>query len=255
MNHSQSTEYGRDVTRAQNGVLVEYSYHVDKPEIKDPRPAKSVVVVVDKRALERECLARGLLEEDPSLSISEVESLDEFHNTQLEADASAILVILGSKKVTDQSVRTELVRFISEVRPIPVIVVSDSDGPAEILTALDSGAKGYIPTSVKVKVAAEAIGLARAGGIFVPANGVLALRDVICASRTTDQPLLGFFTSREIGIVEALRKGKANKIIAYELQLCESTVKVHIRNIMKKLKARNRTEVAYKLREMSLGED
>ena len=53
------------------------------------------------------------------------------------------------------------------------------------------------------------------------------------------------FTSRQAAVVEALRKGKANKIIAYELNMCESTVKVHVRSIMKKLKARNRTEVAY----------
>ena len=254
MNHPQSTEYWTDATRAQNGSLAVYSPANDKPAV-GPRQAKSVVVVIDKRALERECLARGLLEEDPSLSISELKSLDELHNTELEADASAILVILGSRKVTDQNVKTELGQFVSEVRPVPVIVVADSDGPAEILAALESGAKGYIPTSVKVKVAAEAIGLARAGGIFVPANGVLALRDVIHASTTNEQPLMGFFTTRELGIVEALRKGKANKIIAYELQLCESTVKVHIRKIMKKLKARNRTEVAYKLREMALSKD
>ena len=43
---------------------------------------------------------------------------------------------------------------------------------------------------------------------------------------------------------------KANKIIAYELKLRESTVKVHIRNIMKKLKATNRTEVACKVNDL-----
>jgi DNA-binding NarL/FixJ family response regulator len=37
----------------------------------------------------------------------------------------------------------------------------------------------------------------------------------------------------------------ANKLIAYELSMCESTVKVHVRNIMKKLKATNRTQVVY----------
>ena len=37
----------------------------------------------------------------------------------------------------------------------------------------------------------------------------------------------------------------ANKLIAYELNMCESTVKVHIRNIMRKLKATNRMQVAY----------
>jgi DNA-binding NarL/FixJ family response regulator len=99
-------------------------------------------------------------------------------------------------------------------------------------------------------VAAEAISLARAGGIFVPANAVLALRETIRASASSPKSLTGVFTSKEAAVVEALRKGKANKIIAYELNLCESTVKVHIRNIMKKLKATNRTEVAYKLRDL-----
>ncbi len=60
----------------------------------------------------------------------------------------------------------------------------------------------------------------------------------------------GLFTARQAAVADALRRGKANKIIAYELNLCESTVKVHIRNIMKKLKAKNRTEVAYKINDM-----
>jgi DNA-binding NarL/FixJ family response regulator len=51
------------------------------------------------------------------------------------------------------------------------------------------------------------------------------------------------FTARQWDVLERLKQGKQNKIIAYELNMCESTVKVHIRNIMKKLKARNRTQV------------
>ena len=54
-------------------------------------------------------------------------------------------------------------------------------------------------------------------------------------------------TGRQAAVLKALCRGKANKIIAFELNLCESTVKVHIRSIMKKLQARNRTEVALKL--------
>jgi DNA-binding CsgD family transcriptional regulator len=56
---------------------------------------------------------------------------------------------------------------------------------------------------------------------------------------------VGLFTGRQRQVIEALRQGKPNKIIAYELNMCESTVKVHVRTIMKKLKARNRTQVAY----------
>jgi DNA-binding NarL/FixJ family response regulator len=250
MNHPQSTEYWKETTDVHNGLLTEYRGYT--PEVGEAPPGNSLIVIVDQRALERECLARGLLEQDPKLSIFAVGSLDEFHNTQRVADAAAMLAILGGRKITDPSVRAELVRFVSELGAIPLIVVADSDEPAEILAALECGAKGYIPTSVKLRVAAEAIGLARAGGIFVPANSILALREMIHASANTPRPLSGMFTGREAAVVEALRKGKANKIIAYELNLCESTVKVHIRNIMKKLKATNRTEVAYKLRDMVL---
>jgi len=47
-----------------------------------------------------------------------------------------------------------------------------------------------------------------------------------------------------------LTQGKPNKIIAYELNLRESTVKVHIRNIMKKVGAKNRTEVIFKISDL-----
>ena len=56
----------------------------------------------------------------------------------------------------------------------------------------------------------------------------------------------GEFTAKQVSVIEGIRRGKANKTIAYELNMCESTVKVHIRNIMKKLNVRNRTELALK---------
>ncbi|WP_292232421.1 LuxR C-terminal-related transcriptional regulator [Mesorhizobium sp.] len=44
-----------------------------------------------------------------------------------------------------------------------------------------------------------------------------------------------------------LCRGKPKKIIGYELNMCENTVKAHIRSIMKKLKATNRTQIAYRI--------
>jgi DNA-binding NarL/FixJ family response regulator len=57
------------------------------------------------------------------------------------------------------------------------------------------------------------------------------------------------FTSKQRSVIEGLRRGKPNKAIAYELNMCESTVKVHVRNVMKKLGARSRTEAALILSE------
>ena len=61
----------------------------------------------------------------------------------------------------------------------------------------------------------------------------------------------GLFTARQAAVIDALRQGKPNKIIAYELKMRESTVKVHVRNIMKKLNATNRTQVAYLVTQLS----
>ena len=47
-------------------------------------------------------------------------------------------------------------------------------------------------------------------------------------------------------VLSQLQRGKANKIIAFDLGMSESTVKVHIRNIMRKMGATNRTQVVYK---------
>lgn len=64
-------------------------------------------------------------------------------------------------------------------------------------------------------------------------------------------PLCGLLSDRQAAVADAISRGKPNKVIAYELNLCESTVKVHIRSIMKKLQARNRTEVAFKMHNLA----
>ncbi|EKF19950.1 two component LuxR family transcriptional regulator [Nitratireductor pacificus pht-3B] len=211
---------------------------------------RDMVLLIDPRVLDRECLARSLATQDPSLDVVAVSSADEWHKRGDTRQPAAVLLIAGSRKISDQGVGGEIQELAEEFSEQPVVIIADSDDLGQILKALDAGAKGYIPSNVGVGVAAEAILLARAGGVFVPASGVLAMREVINSTSSRVVGLGNLFTAREAEVAEALRRGKANKIIAYELQLCESTVKVHIRNIMKKLNATNRTEVAYKIREM-----
>lgn len=211
---------------------------------------RELVLLIDPRVLDRECLARSLETQNPSLDIFAVGSSEEWHKIAEGRQPEAVLLIVGSRKITEQGICNEIHDLAEEFEEQPVIVIADTDDLGQILKALEAGAKGYIPSNVGVDVAAEAILLARAGGVFVPASGVLAMRDVINSNSSRVVGLGNLFTAREAEVAEALRRGKANKIIPYELQLCESTVKVHIRNIMKKLNATNRTEVAYKIREM-----
>lgn len=123
-------------------------------------------------------------------------------------------------------------------------MAGEIEAPAQVARVLSYGARAYIPTSVGLTIAVKAISLVEASGVFVPAR---ILSTSPGGGPRDDDRGRNMLTERQVAIADALSIGKANKVIAYELNLSESTVKVHIRNIMKKLKARNRTEVVYKL--------
>lgn len=218
-----------------------------------PRTAASerALVILDGRALDRECFAQSLRSHGIGMEVLPFRSIDDWRAEEdLHAPLGAIILSVGGRKMTDAALASEITQLTTALPSTPVVILADTDELSHILKALEYGARGYIPTSVGIAVCIEAINLAMAGGTFVPASSVLAMRKVIDSGGETARPMAGMFTQRQEEVVRALRRGKANKIIAYELNLRESTVKVHIRNIMKKLKATNRTEVAYKINEL-----
>lgn len=210
------------------------------------------LVILDHRALDRECLAQALVDRGLGMEVSAVGSVEEWREVEDRYQpVLAVLFNVGSRNADDPVLAEEISRLIVEFKPSPIVVLSDSDDLTQVVKLLGYGARGFIPSCVGVSVCVGAIGLAVAGGVFIPASSVMSMSDLVTKGATSKPRLLsGMFTHRQEAVVEALRRGKANKIIAYELNLRESTVKVHIRNIMKKLKATNRTEVAYKLNDM-----
>src|SRR5215467_6215984 len=208
----------------------------------------AAIVVIEKRSLVRECLARCLKAASKQAVVS-FPSVDSWIEVRDHVSASLIVLSIVGKP-NDPEPHREITRLSNPNNPLPTILLSDAEEPDQIVDAINHGARGYIPTSVPLDVVVEVMHLVMAGGTFVPANSLIAARrsnDGIIASQQTGN---GLFTARQAAVVEALRRGKANKIIAYELNMRESTVKVHIRNIMKKLKARNRTEVAFMTNEL-----
>jgi len=206
------------------------------------------IIIIGNRALDRECLAQSLRVNYSGAAVSTFGTVDELRRAKEHHHSmSAILLSIGGLKITDGSVTDDIEQLKSEFAAIPLIIVADNEDLAQIMKALENGVCGYIPTTVGISVAVGAIELALAGGVFVPASSILSMRELIAPSSQGARPMPGVFTARQSEVGAALRCGKANKIIAYELNMCESTVKVHVRNIMKKLKATNRTEAAYKM--------
>lgn len=171
-------------------------------------------------------------------SIAGFPTLDDFASATKSSGVDlAIFCRLGRQASDMEYTKSDVFRELSN--RYPMVVLSDVESPTLVMAALDAGFKGYLTTALSLELAADALKLVRSGGTFIPAN---------CLKRALDNESYktrSLFTAKQQAVVEALRKGKANKIIAYELNMCESTVKVHIRNIMKKLRAKNRTEVAY----------
>jgi DNA-binding NarL/FixJ family response regulator len=214
----------------------------------DVASAKGVIALIDKRVLVRECLAHSIRSATGQDVVS-FPSVESWLKVEASDPVSFVLICTGSSAKDVQRGHEALTLLSQSSRGIPGILLSDSEDDLDrIVGALEQGARGYIPTSVTLDVAIGAMRLVRAGGVFVPASSLSARHssDGSTANQIGDVKL----TPRQMAVVEALRKGKANKIIAYELSMCESTVKVHVRNIMRKFNATNRTEVAFKASEM-----
>jgi DNA-binding NarL/FixJ family response regulator len=214
-------------------------------------PIKTGVIkaaLIEQRVFRRECLAKGLASVQ-GISVQCWPTVEEWRESPgRRAATSLVLFCIGPRRVA--AVRREL-EILAEDRDIPVILISDEDDREEIQEGLQLGVRGFISASVNLHLAVRVMQLVSAGGLYVAPSVLINPQHRPPQSKNSaNGQVQNLFTPRQAAVVEALRQGKPNKIIAYELDMRESTVKVHIRNVMRKLNARNRTQVAFMLTDM-----
>jgi DNA-binding NarL/FixJ family response regulator len=208
------------------------------------------VALIDPKPLTRRSIADLLAKALPEYAMVAVSTCEEL----LEIDErrigrpNLVVVYIRNLGLTSTWVQSALELLRVRLPEASAVVLSDRDDVDDVNRALTHGVRGYIPTSVECGVAVAALRLISAGGTFVPAG---ALRSK--AAKLDDQPEGERqrrsdgrdLTPRELSVVDLLREGKPNKVIAAKLDMQESTVKVHVRNILKKLNATNRTHAAF----------
>lgn len=202
-------------------------------------PKRPGLVVIHPRTFFRDCFVRCLEISYNSHDIMAFANIYTWRASLLESAVNPSIVVYFVDG-NDASSVTDLQFLEATAIDTPVVIVSDIDDVNYVVRALKGGARGYIPTSLSFDVAVEAVRLVEAGGTFVPVSSLAMDRSKQEAAAKTGDLL----TERQMMVVEALCQGMANKQIAYELGMSEHTVKVHLRHIMRKLRARNRTEVA-----------
>ncbi|MGY0788815.1 helix-turn-helix domain-containing protein [Azospirillum argentinense] len=168
----------------------------------------------------------------------------------LAEDSAPAVVLCNVASLTPPggSVLTTLRGLAGAFGGTPLLVLSDGEDADLPLEASRLGVRGCLPTSVGLAVAREALRLVAGGGTFFPSpflHRLLQNREA-----TEDDPPTpsggAALTARQRGVLQRLREGKSNRVIAQELGISENTAKVHVRGILRALGASNRAEAVRK---------
>lgn len=211
------------------------------PALQIYRDASAHIVVICANALTRTCLMHCLTASETGLVVEGYIDVEEWGRRGQGASV-ALLCVTGTRETTIAVER--MVRRVLAITPgVRVVVISDMKSASDVSKALEQGASGFIAMDSNVDVAIAAIRLVRSGGVFVPSHSVMQSRTETMPLPNGRGSLRDRVTAKQLEVVGLIRRGLPNKLIAAELEMSEFTVKVHVRNIMKRLNARNRTEV------------
>jgi DNA-binding NarL/FixJ family response regulator len=201
------------------------------------------IALIESRAFVGECIHRSL---HAALSLP-LELFSTLAELESGFSKSFALFLLSLADFSQEECTNALTRLGALAPGVPIVVLSSGANHIDFArTAISYGAKGYIPSTTNFEIVVEAVRFILAGGTYVPIDHLFGQGTF---SPLTTKPMSPpmVLTEREMSVVQAIQEGKSNKIIAYKLCICEGTVKVHLRNIMKKLNAKNRTDVAVKM--------
>ena len=187
------------------------------------------VLTVDDHPLLRDGIA-AVLDTDPDLRV-----VGEAGNGAEAVERHRAL----KPDVTLMDVQMPVLNGIEAIRAIcaesphaRIVVLTTYDGDVQALRALQAGACGYLLKSTLRKELLETIRAVHAGRTRIPPDIAAALSDHL----GEDQ-----LTGREVEVLRHVASGRGNRQIAGELSISEETVKTHMRSILSKLSANDRT--------------
>ncbi|HEY2015987.1 MAG TPA: response regulator transcription factor [Bryobacteraceae bacterium] len=188
------------------------------------------ILSVDDHPLYREGIG-AIINCQPDMSLAGVAS-----NGKEAIEAFRALrpdVTLMDLRLPDLGGLDVMIAIRAEFADARVIVLTTFERDAEVHRALKAGARGYLLKTMPVKQMLETIRQVNAGGKCVPPEIAAGL-----AEHLGDEAL----SDREVEVLRHVAAGNRNRDIADRLFIAEETVKVHIKHIMSKLRANDRTQ-------------
>lgn len=203
---------------------------------------KTKVLIADDHSMVLEVL--GLfLSSQPDLSVIQATTLDEALD-KLAAEGPVDVMLLDFN-MPGMNGLEGLKRALSVSDGKPVAIITGTPTRQMLDETLELGGAGLIPKTMQARSLANAIRFIASGEVYTPLS--LMHEDAPSAAQK-ESPL----SEREMTVLGFLGEGKQNKEIAYELNLSEATIKMHVRSICTKLEANNRTHAVFIARNSGL---
>ena len=197
------------------------------------------VLVIDDHPLLRKGVCQ-LLELTEGFTVAgEAASGREGIELAKQLDPDLILLDLNMKGVNGLETLRTLRDMGEDAR---IILLTVSNAPADLIAAIRAGADGYILKDNDPDDILRLIANAMQGQTAISPELASLLAAALREESVSEQRSQADLTERESAILKCLAAGMSNKLIARELDIMESTVKVHVRNLLKKLKFRSRVE-------------
>ena len=187
------------------------------------------ILTVDDHPLLREGIAALLATEPDMKLVAEAsdgrEALVQYRNFHPD-------VTLMDLQMPEMEGVEAMIAIRSEFPDARIVVLTTYNGDVRVLRALKAGARAYLLKGSMRKELLETIRAVHAGHKRIPPDVAVQLADYAAEDS---------LTAREIEVLQLIAGGNANKLIADRLAITEETVKGHVKNILSKLRANDRT--------------
>ncbi len=199
------------------------------------------VLVIDDHPLLRKGVCQLLELTEGFTVVGEAASGREGIELAKQLDPDLILLDLNMKGINGLETLRTLRDMGEDAR---IILLTVSNAPEDLIAAIRAGADGYILKDNDPDAILSLIANAMQGQTAISPELASLLAAALREESVAEQRSQASLTERETAILKCLAAGMSNKLIARELDIMESTVKVHVRNLLKKLKFRSRVEAA-----------